>query len=310
MAGLYSTVPASRSDQNSGDEVVFRCAACALGCGAAAAAAAAFGCTDQVLGLFAPELGFLLLVPSLLIALVGAVGLCASYRLASKFFRVQLAVFLMVLAAMLGGAGCFAFISSGQTAQWIINGCEEFTAEGLWDQAGRIEKLMSEANQQHHQLHAGWLRCRTLNPLVYDLSNCGVRGKCADGKFASEQPMYAWFQHVQLAFACGGYCTDEVPLFGPVSMRDTLVSEPACALKAAASVEFLGHVLGVGAGIFSLPVVGVALALSVAATREEDDDYEEVRSGSEDEGDEGGYSRSPSGYARVDSEDYGDLPPE
>ena len=48
---------------------------------------------------------------------------------------------------------------------------------------------MSEANQQYHQLHAGWLRCRTLNPLVYDLSNCGVRGKCADGKFASEQPM-------------------------------------------------------------------------------------------------------------------------
>ena len=35
--------------------------------------------------------------------------------------------------------------------------------------------------------------------------------------------------------------------------------------EAAASVEFLGHVLGVGAGIFSLPVVGARAAAFVTA---------------------------------------------
>eukprot|EP00425_Heterocapsa_triquetra_P025140 CAMPEP_0195122784 /NCGR_PEP_ID=MMETSP0448-20130528/127254_1 /TAXON_ID=66468 /ORGANISM="Heterocapsa triquestra, Strain CCMP 448" /LENGTH=58 /DNA_ID=CAMNT_0040160295 /DNA_START=1 /DNA_END=174 /DNA_ORIENTATION=+ len=57
---------------------------------------------------------------------------------------------------MLAGAGAFVFISAGTTAQWIYDGCQEFHAEGLWDQAGRIKKQMRHAHDQYMLLHGGW----------------------------------------------------------------------------------------------------------------------------------------------------------
>mmetsp|Transcript_64388 Transcript_64388/g.208933 ORF Transcript_64388/g.208933 Transcript_64388/m.208933 type:complete len:271 (-) Transcript_64388:43-855(-) len=201
--------PARSQYEEQGDDVVFRCAACALCCGALAAAAAAFGCTNQVLTIFAPELSWLFLAPSLLIVVVGLVGLCGSRRVASTLFRMQLAVFLLVLAALLAAAGVFAYISASAAADWIDAGCDGHEATGLWKDAGRIEEKMKHVHEQYTVLKNGWTTCRSLNPLIYDLASCGLRAQCADGKRADSQPLFAFFQHLQLTFACGGFCTDQ-----------------------------------------------------------------------------------------------------
>merc|ERR1712146_544600 len=78
-------------------------------------------------------------------------------------------------------------------------------------------------HKQYQLIKGGWERCRALNPLVYDLADCGVRAECADGGLAVQNPLYDWFQHVQLTFVCGGFCAKEVPLFGCTTMRETVV---------------------------------------------------------------------------------------
>lgn len=294
MVGMTYEAPASRREQG-GDDVVFRCSAFALGCGAVAAAAAAFGCSNQVLALLAPELSWLLLAPSLLVVLVAAVGLCASCRLASKLFRAQLAAFLLVFAAMLAGAGTFAYVSADAAADSISQGCTGYLTVGLWDDAGRLKDKMRMVSNQYKLLKGGWVRCRALNPLVYDLSNCGVRAECEDGSLASQNRLYSWFQHVQLTFVCGGFCDEEVPLFGSENMRETLETRTPCAEKVADSVRSLGKILSVVASIVALPVAAAALALSCAASRASDEaDFQEVELSDPDDNDSdpGGYGYS------------------
>jgi len=281
-------------DEREGDDLVFRCAAGALACGAVASAAASFGCADRVLALFAPELSWLFLGPSLLIVLVGAVGLCASRRTSSLLFRSQLAVFLLVLAGLLAGAGVFAFISASTIAVWIDDGCEEQRSEGIWRRAGRLEEKMKSVNGQYNMLLQGLVACRSLNPLVYDLADCGVRARCPDGRQASEQPLFSFFEGVQLDFACGGFCEAAVPLFGPASMADTLVKRGDCATKIADSVESLGHIFGTIAIVVAIPVACIAFLLFYGAgSGDEDDDHEfEEVAGSDQDDDELG-----AGYA-------------
>mmetsp|Transcript_65276 Transcript_65276/g.212600 ORF Transcript_65276/g.212600 Transcript_65276/m.212600 type:complete len:295 (+) Transcript_65276:161-1045(+) len=273
--------PARSQYEEQGDDVVFRCAACALCCGALAAAAAAFGCTNQVLTIFAPELSWLFLAPSLLIVVVGLVGLCGSRRVASTLFRMQLAVFLLVLAALLAAAGVFAYISASAAADWIDAGCDGHEATGLWKDAGRIEEKMKHVHEQYTVLKNGWTTCRSLNPLIYDLASCGLRAQCADGKRADSQPLFAFFQHLQLTFACGGFCTDQVPLFGLASIGETLERRSACAVKVADSVESLGHIFGGLAVAVAVPVGIIAMVLFWAVGRapeafdDYDDDYDD-----------------------------------
>lgn len=286
------------ADEWEGDDLVFRCSAASLGCGAVAAAAAAFGCVNHVLALFAPELSWLFLAPSVLLVLVGAVGLCASRRAASQLFRSQLAVFLLVLSGLLTGAGVFSFISTSTVAVWIDEGCEDHRTEGLWRSAGRLEGKMKSVNGEYSMLLDGFHVCRSVDPLVYDLADCGVRAQCPDGRLASEQSLFAFFQSVQLSFACGGFCDAAVPLFGPATMAETLVKRDDCATKIADSVESLGHIFGTIAIVVAIPVVCTAMVLFWAAGRGEDDfgddEFEEV-AGSEPDDESPGYGRGHSG---------------
>lgn len=275
--------------EKEGDDVVFRCSAFALGCGIVVAAAAAFGCADKVLMLFAPELSWLLLVPAIFIALLGAVGLCGSYRPASTLFRAQLAVFLLVLSTMLAGAGFFAFVSADATAQWILDGCNGYITRGSWSDAGRVEEKMRTLHRQYDLLRGAWETCRSFNPLVYDLAECGVRAECSDGTLAQAVPSHDWFQHVQVSFACGGFCTDTVPIFGLSRMADTLSPQSSCASKLSESVHSLGHIFGITAVLVAAPVAAIAIGLFVAAGSS-GNEYEEIEFSDPDEQ-----------YAEVDS---------
>merc|ERR1712232_1331052 len=96
-----------------------------------------------------------------------------------------------------------------------------------------------------------------------------------NGRDARDVNLYGLFRHMQLTFDCGGFCTEEVALFGPTSMRGTLVKKTACALKAGESVQSLGYIFAVVAVLVSLTVAAVALALLCASSRAVDD-FEEV----------------------------------
>lgn len=258
-----------------GDRIVFWCAALTLGCGLLATAAAGFGCANEVLTFFVPDLTWILLVPSFLIVALGAVGICASRRLASKLFRSQLALFLMVLAVAVIGISAYEIESTETVADWIVDGCDGHRTTGLWHLAGRVSGNLQEVYTEYELLKDGWHRCRGLNPLVYDLSECGVRARLMDGRLASEIPMYGWIRDVQQGFSCGGFCAEEVPIFGLTAMHETLIPRTACALKVANWIEFLGRTIGILTGIASMPVLFIALILFCSARRSRFD-FQEV----------------------------------
>jgi len=257
-----------------GDDIVFRCSAFALGCGAVGAAIDIFGCSNDVLSFFAPDLSYLLLAPAALIAMLGVVGLCASCRFSSKLFRAQLGILLFILAVVLACMGVWVTIASQDIAQWVSDGCEGHETLGKWAPAGRIASKMRLVYDQHEQLKRGFERCRALNPLVYDLSDCGIRAKIDDGSLASSIALYSWFRRVQLRFACGGLCVDEVPLFGSTTMAETPTPRTNCASMIDASTRTLGQMLGGVGALLALPVVGVSFALFCAARRSDDDFHE------------------------------------
>merc|ERR1719359_664625 len=136
VVGRY-TVPSDRRDA-SGDTLLFYCAAVILGGGAVSTAAAALGCSNELLYFFTPELSWLLLAPSVLIVLLGAAGLCSSWRLVSKLFRAQLGVFLLVLALVLGGVGALVVFTTLASSQWVSSGCAGYVSTGVWSLGGRI----------------------------------------------------------------------------------------------------------------------------------------------------------------------------
>lgn len=248
----------------------------ALGCGTVSAAASAFGCASDVLALFSPELSWLLLCPSALVTLLGAVGLRASCRFESRSFRAQLGASLLVLAVALCGAGGFVAAASGTAASWVSRGCDGHRTTGLWEDGGRLASKLRDVEGQYAALRAGWEACRAFDPLVYDLADCGARAVSGSAApVEASVALYAWLRRVQLRFACGGFCEDAVPVFGAGSMRDTLVSRPACAEKVAASVQSLGGLLGCVGALTSAPLLAVACALFCAA-RPADDEYEPV----------------------------------
>lgn len=266
-----------------GDDAVFWCAGIALCGGFVATASAAYACTNQVLMHFAPKIAWVLFAPSLLAVLLGAVGLSASRRPVSKLLRVQLASFVLLSAVVLAGAGAFVSVAAGTTSQWILDGCEDFRVTGLWTQARRVEAKLRAAHEQYKELHCGWERCRGFNGMVYDLSACGVRARCEDrGRISTEVPMYGWFHHEQVALACGGFCRDAVPLFGPTSMLETMLTKPACAERASENLESVGKTLGAIAGLVALPLIVAALALFCAASDSEEG-FQELDSSDPDE---------------------------
>jgi len=273
VVGAY-TAPAGRSDGKIDRAVLLSCAV-ALVCGGACAAAALAVCADQVFRLFVPELGWLVVVPAVVILWLGAIGLCAACRPASKLFRAQLATFFLVLAVILTGAGVFALISSDDASRWIDDGCENFRMTGLWRSAGRVKEKLRELHGQYVLLRGGWEHCRAVNPLVYDLAVCGVRALCADGQVAAAQPRYGWIKHVQLTYSCGGFCTDEVPVFGAGSMQETLLAKTACAARIQRSVRNSGRLLTFAAALCGVLVGTVALIL-FCASRHTHDDWQEV----------------------------------
>jgi len=124
-------------------------------------------------------------------------------------------------------------------------------------------------------LRGGLERCRGINPLVYSLSDCGIRALCANGQYARNLQMYGWFQHVQTKLSCGGFCDDEVPLFGPASMRDTLTKKQACTEKLSQTVLLLARILGAVAVAAAIPLVVVGIMLACAAN-DANDDFQEV----------------------------------
>lgn len=304
MTGPYSSsvsVPADRSEQHDRDDVLLRCAICVVCFGVAAVCVAAYGCTDPVLRVFAPELSWLLLAPAFLVVLVGGVGIYSSCREASKLFRSQFAVFLLVLTTLLVGAGVYSYFSSGATAGWMDRGCTGYVASGLWRDSGYVEANMKGVHKQYEQLHTGWIACRSLNPLVYDLAKCGLRAVCDDGNEAREQPMFDFFHITQVKFDCGGFCSAEVPLFGLATMADTLEEKDPCAPKMAAYVESFGYLFCATAVVLAVPVGVVALILFCASERA-DDDFEEVENSDLDEEDVGHY------YGHHGHEGAGDAP--
>lgn len=275
MVGGRYTVPSDRRDGD-GDNVLFYCAAVILVSGGICTIAAALGCSNGLLSFFAPELSWLLLAPSVLIVLLGAAALCSSWRLASKLFRAQLGLFLLILSVVLAGLGAWMIFSTKATAIWIADGCTGYVSTGVWSLGGRIAKQLEKAHEQYTLLHGGWMRCRMLHPLVYDLANCGIRAKCANGKLARDLPMYDWVRQLQLKLRCGGFCREDVPIFGVENMGDTLVKRTSCAMQASHSVEFLGYLLGGIAFAVSAATICVAYALFCASRRSRHD-FQEIR---------------------------------
>eukprot|EP00933_Yihiella_yeosuensis_P080208 TRINITY_DN93610_c0_g1_i1.p1 TRINITY_DN93610_c0_g1~~TRINITY_DN93610_c0_g1_i1.p1 ORF type:complete len:325 (+),score=48.20 TRINITY_DN93610_c0_g1_i1:121-1095(+) len=302
MINSFRSVPGSRIEQN-GDHVIYWSSMFALVCGALAAGVAAYGCWEPVLSSFVPELGWLLLVPAALITTLGIVGLVASRGNPSKLFRAQLALFLLLLAALLAGAGIFAFIFSAAASRWIFDGCVGYRNDGFFgSQAGRISPKLEFTHKQYERLACSWRRCREFNPLVYDLEECGIRARCEDeddfsGKqlqvLASSMPLFRWFQFVQNTYNCGGFCADEVPIFGLKVMSETLVKKEACMTVASDLVESSGRTLSIAAILVGVPVSVLALVLLCSAETA-GDDFEEVYG---DESDAEDWNHGPYTYA-------------
>mmetsp|Transcript_294 Transcript_294/g.689 ORF Transcript_294/g.689 Transcript_294/m.689 type:complete len:190 (-) Transcript_294:16-585(-) len=177
-------------------------------------------------------------------------------------------------------------------AQWVFDGCDGHHATGLWTQARRIKPEMERVASQYAVLRCGWERCRTFNPLVYDLASCGIRAQCPQGvskraarSYSRDVPLYGWFEQLQTTFECGGFCNDEVPLFGISTMRETLSTRPACADNVAESVRSLGVILGGVAAVVGVPLAGASLVLFCAAASGGDDGFHELdTSDPEDDG--------------------------
>lgn len=257
------------------DDVVFAFAAVCLACGVVAAAAAGFAFFNGVFVVFAPQLAWLLIGPSLFVVAVGLVGVVASCSFTSKAFRSQLGAFLLIFAVLMSVASVYVAIASQISAKWITDGCVAHRTTGIWTEAGRLAEVLRRVQNQYSRLRNGWATCRALDPLIYDLKDCGARAKYSDGSKAEDQGMYNWFQRVQQSFHCGGFCDDDVPLFGPTSMRETLQKQNACAQPMSKSLSFLGKVLGGVVVVASLPV-GVSAVALFCASRREPGDFMEI----------------------------------
>lgn len=253
------------------DDVVFAFTAVSLASGVVAATAAGFAFINDVFRVFAPELAWLLIGPSVFVVALGLVGLMASCSFTSKSFRSQLASFLLLLAILMTAASVYVAISSQTSAKWIVDGCFAHRKTGLWTEAGRLAEVLRRVQNQYKKLFDGWATCRALDPLIYDLKDCGARAKYSDGTKAEDQDMYSWFQRIQQSFHCGGFCDDDVPLFGPTSMQETLTKQSACSTEISKSLGFLGKILGGVVIIASLPVGVSSLALFCASRREPGD---------------------------------------
>lgn len=253
------------------DDVVFAFAAVSLGCGVVAAAAAGFAFFSDIFMVFATQLAWLLLAPAVFVVLLGLVGLVASCSFTSKAFRSQLASFLIILAVLMSAVGVYVAISSQTSAKWVSDGCEVHSKTGLWNEAGRLADVLKRVQNRYQKIWNGWATCRALDPLIYDLKDCGARASYPDGGKAEDQDMYSWFQRIQLSFHCGGFCDDDVPLFGPTSMAETLQKQTACAKRISNSLSFLGKIVGGVVIAASLPVGISALALFCASQREPGD---------------------------------------
>lgn len=276
----FEFAPAIAREQD-GDILVRRCSKLSLVFCTFTIAVSAFGCADQVYSYFAAELAWLVLCLGLLMGLIGLVGLCVSRTAASTAFRLQFAVLLLAVAVGQGTAGLYATMASGVTGEWILDGCDGFQTLGSWTDAGNIEAKMRDAYNEHELLRACWQRCRALNPLVYDLAECGKRARCSAAAcggvtLASELPLYGWFQHLQVSSTCGGFCEAEVPVFGLKSMGDTLITRGACASDASRWIARLGFVVGVVAVGVGACVFIVACTLFCSATRMENEDFEAI----------------------------------
>jgi len=277
MAHDFKTIPIPNSNgQQEGDDVVFKWSSVVLCCGVLATSVAAFGCNNKVLALLAPELAWLVLVPALLIVLLGIIGVCSSGRSASTLFRLQFAVFLLVLSAMMAGAGCFSYISAGTFRHWLLRGCRSHRVLGTWRGAGRARHVLQRAHTDYLLLKSGWEACRSLNPLVCDLAKCGLRASLDDGREASEVALFAWFQHAQVTLACGGFCDSAVPLFGLSSVQEALVPRAACVPTAADYVQSWGHALSLIAGAFAMPVAVASLVLLCVEEGRSEHEYDVV----------------------------------
>lgn len=265
-----------------GDTVVCRCSLIALACSAAAAVTGVYACENTLLRFFAPELAWLLLVPATLLSLIALVGVCVSRREVPDFFRAQIAVFLMVLAVVLAGAGCFAFFSSQAVAHWMLGGCESRRTRGSWEDAGRLAPKMERLEADYEQLRSAWRACRELNPLVFDLADCGIRARLPGGKQARNVSLYGWYERTQMQLGCGGFCEEEVPVFGLATLPDTLVTKKACAREAAAWMESAGFLICIFTAVLAVLVLVVSLVL-LGSTVTRDNGYDEIDSSDPDD---------------------------
>eukprot|EP00434_Breviolum_minutum_P005830 symbB.v1.2.005141.t1/scaffold226.1/size261315/20 len=179
-----------------------RCnARCLLLCGSFATLLAAYACLEPVTLLFVPELGWFLLIPSLLLLLLGLVSLgLLSMGNPSKLFQSQLAIFTFLMALLLASAGVFVFHYVAAASHWVFDGCVKYRTEGIWSH-NRMRPKLQAAHEEYEQLLCGFKRCRLLNPLTLDLAECGPRARCkgaGSGDRVDSLRFYNWMQHVQV----------------------------------------------------------------------------------------------------------------
>ena len=247
-----------------------RCnARCLLLCGSFATLLAAYACLEPVTLLFVPELGWFLLIPSLLLLLLGLVSLgLLSMGNPSKLFQSQLAIFTFLMALLLASAGVFVFHYVAAASHWVFDGCVKYRTEGIWSH-NRMRPKLQAAHEEYEQLLCGFKRCRLLNPLTLDLAECGPRARCkgaGSGDRVDSLRFYNWMQHVQVTFHCGGFCQAEVPLFGLTSMKETLEERPACVDAMVELLEIAGKGFGVAALVLALPIALAAIRLACASS--------------------------------------------
>lgn len=244
-----------------------RCnARCCLTTGTLSGLLAGYACWEPVTTLFVPELGWFLLVPSLLILLLGLVSLCVSSRSPSALFQLQLAVFTFLVATLLAAAGVFAFHYVAAASHWVFDGCVMYRTEGIWSE-NRVKEKLQAAHEQYEQLTCGFRRCRLLNPLTLDLANCGPRARCK-GQRVDSLRFFSWMQHVQETFHCGGFCQPEVPIFGLSTMKETLEERPACVDAIVELLQIAGKGFGATAVVLAVPMALMAIRLACVASEE------------------------------------------
>lgn len=189
-----------------------------------------------------------------LIGLVGAVGSCLSSRLTLGIYGTC-DLLLAIMGLVVGGVLIFTANMHGAD---IEQSCT------LFQQAGQSSSALGKQYQaSYDSMKQALQNCRRNGrPAALGLQDCGRLGRDVDGNWFQEDLQQELLSWTELISGCGGFCTDDLPLFGfpasggkAIDQASKTRSRSACYKALTGELRMRGSLKGAFIMTLSLPLL-------------------------------------------------------